>query len=214
MTFILAKIGIFYAAVPKVACTSLKQFFFEMENGFKFRKFSANGRKRSIHYLHRSMLHEDYLTERLDGLYKVAVVREPLSRFLSAYSNRVLHHKELSMHKAGPRLQKLGLEPNPSLSLFVDRYEEYKQANNSIMHHTRPLVDFLGPDAAFFDKLYRMQELPDFEADMNVLAGTDLRIPHLQRGGPRISKDELTPEQISKIEAMFAEDYRAFGVFF
>lgn len=214
MAAILKKQGIFYASVPKVACTSVKEFFFEIENGFQFRMFEASGRKRHIHHFYPALLREQFPEGRIRGLHKVAVVREPVVRFLSAYSNRVRHHHELSMKSAGEALQRLGLEPNPSLGLFVDRIEEYCLAHPSIKHHTQPMVDFLGDDADFYDKVYRMSELKTFEEEMNAVAEMDVRMPHSQRGGPRVTQDALSPAQITKIESLYEKDYEVFGQYF
>ncbi|WP_339109286.1 sulfotransferase family 2 domain-containing protein [Thioclava sp. GXIMD4216] len=214
MTIILPKVGIFYASVPKVACTSVKEFFFKIENGFEFRPFKANGRWSHIHHFYPAIARKNYPEEKISGLRRVTVVRDPVSRFLSAYSNRVIFHKELSKDKAGKSLEELGLQANPDLDTFVDLFDEYRKANVSIHHHTKTLVNFLGDDPSYFHKVYRMNELPDLARDMNEIAETNIEMPHSQKGGPKLSRDALSAAQLAKIEGFYADDYKAFGRYF
>jgi hypothetical protein len=57
MTVILGKHKLSYILVPKVACTSLKAFFFEVENGLPFRDFRTSGRPWWIHQFYPNSRH-------------------------------------------------------------------------------------------------------------------------------------------------------------
>ena len=205
----------FYGSAPKVACTSIKHMFFEFENGLPFKPYTINGKKMHIHNAaYKGLLREKYPEARIADFHRVTLVRDPVKRFLSAYGNRVMFHKELSKKKSGAKLKALGLAPNPDLGLFIDRLEEYTKAHYSIYHHTRPMSDFLGQDAAYFSKIYPMEELSQFVSDARDHLGAELSIGHRQTDGPKFSVADLTAGQISKIKSFYAADYAAFGAYF
>lgn len=211
MSVILAKHKLFYASVPKVACTSIKHMFFEFENGRPFTPYIANGQNRNIHNaVYKGLFREKYPEKRIANSHRVALVRDPISRFLSAYSNRVVFHKELSRDKAGPKLKALGLTPNPELDQFIDQLDDYCQAHGSILHHTRPMVDFLGKDPAYFSRLYAFSELSQFVSDMSEHLKTELTLGHKQSGGPKLSRDLLSAAQLQKLEARYKDDFATF----
>jgi hypothetical protein len=212
MCVILGKHKFFYGSVPKVACTSIKHMFFEFENNFPFKPYTINGRKMHIHNAaYKGLLREKYPDARIADFHRVTLVRDPVKRFLSAYANRVVFHKELSAKKSKAKLDALGLISDPDLGLFVEHLAEYTKAHYSIYHHTRPISDFLGQDAAYFSKIYPMEELSQFVSDASNHLGAELSIGHRQTGGPKISAADLTAGQISKIKDFYAADYVAFG---
>ena len=215
MSVVLDNYRIFYAAVPKIGCTSIKNAFFELENGFPFQNYVANGRERHIHNAgYETWLRDRYPEQRIADYYRIAFVRDPIGRFISAYSNRVLYHQELSEKKAGPALKKLGLSPTPELGLFVDRYEEYMQAHPSIWHHTRPMVDYLGRDSGYFSRIYVLSEMDTFAEDISNRIGKPFTVGRMQRGGQGHKPDDLTWQQRRKLKKFYKADIKVFGKFF
>ena len=215
MTVILGKHKIFYAAVPKVACTSLKRAFFELENGFPFQPYVANGMERHIHNsAYASRLFQEHPAKHRTDLWRICFVRDPIARLLSAYSNRVLHHNELSEQAAGAKLDALGLAPRPDLETFVDNLADYQKAHPSIWHHTRRAISFLGTDLNYYSRIYTLSEMKAFEADIEVRTGTKMTVGHEQTGGKKFRADDLSSKALKKLRAFYAEDYKIYGDYF
>ncbi|GAA6165446.1 hypothetical protein NBRC116590_31500 [Pelagimonas sp. KU-00592-HH] len=215
MSVILDDQKVFYASVPKVACTSLRRMFFEFENGFEFRPFKVNGKQIFIHNVaYKGLLRENFPEKRIADFHRVTLVRDPIQRLLSAFGNRVVHHKELSKSAAGANLKKLDLAPNPDLDLFIEKFDDYRQAHPSISHHTRPIVDILGDDPDYFAKIYPLHDIKQFVADMSERLGAELNLGRSQTGGPKFKVDDLTAGQIEKLKTFYAKDYEIFGEFF
>jgi hypothetical protein len=211
MAAILVRHGLFYGAVPKVACTSLKEMFFLLENGFAFRPYLANGAWRHVHNaVYRTLRREHYPEARIAGMHRIAVVRDPVARVLSAYGNRVVHHRELSAAAAGEALGARGLEPDPPLDLFLDRFEDYRAASEPIHYHTMPMVRFLGPDPGYFHRIYGMGALDRLVADVSERTGTALTLGRSQTEGPKFAPGDLTAAQIARLETFYRRDYRVF----
>lgn len=211
MTVILAEHKLSYVPVPKVACTSLKAMFFEIENGFAFQPFSTSGRKWWIHDFFRSIPFSDQPTEKMADHVRMAVVRDPVKRLLSCYGNRVVHHQELSKHKAFKQLSEADLPFSPDLSTFVRLLPRYYAAVRSIRHHAMPMVDYLGRDPQFYTHLYRIEETADMARDVERITGKKATLAHRQNGGPKIGVDALSEEEIALLKDFYAEDYAVFG---
>jgi hypothetical protein len=214
MTVILDQHSLTYVAVPKVACTSIKTMLFEVENGFAFQPFHANGRGFYIHNFYPSIEFGMLPQARVADHARLAVVRDPMHRVLSCYSNRVKAYGELSVAKAGPKLAAAGLPPDPELSTFIAHLDGYCAAVPDIRHHAQPQIDFLGPDAGFYTRLYNLHTLDRFVEDVIAITGRTLALERLQTLGPKISPDVLTPEQRGAIAARYAADYETFGAWF
>jgi len=215
MSVILNQYKLFYAAVPKVGCTSLKGMFFKLENDRAFVPYTVNGQSKNVHNMgYRTMLRDTYPEWRIRDFHRVALVRDPIKRFLSAYSNRVLHHKELSQKLAGDKLTALNLQPDPELDLFVERFEDYLQTHPSILHHTRPMVDYLGADTGYFSKLYPLQDMDQFARDISERTGKELAVGHEQTGGRKFKPSDLSEAHTRKLKDYYEADYRVFGDYF
>lgn len=214
MTVHLDKYGISYFSVPKCACSSLKHWFFEIENGFEFRTYRANGEIRHVHNAaYPSRQFNRRLRKRAAGNWRFAVVRDPVQRLLSCYGNRVVQLRELGELKvAGRRRRNLMLDPD--LHTFVAHLGDYRRLSPSIAHHTRRLTFFLGKRPAWFDRIYDISELPTMIADVAERVGEVPELRRVKSDGAKFTVDMLSDEEIGKIRRFYADDYRIYGPFF
>ncbi|MEG4644244.1 sulfotransferase family 2 domain-containing protein [Paracoccus sp. APAP_BH8] len=210
MAIIIDKINLSYFPVPKVACTSLKHVFYFIENEREFHPSTKNGMVFHIHNYYPSVPFQNNPHDRLRHHHRVCVVRDPIRRFLSSYSNRVCFHKELSEKRLSPNAISAGAEPDPDLEVFVEKLEIYREHSKSIRDHTAPQVSYLGSDKDYYSKIYQMSELDDLVLDLSARAGSDLELPHKQAGGPKISADSLSSNAIEKIKKFYDEDYQSY----
>ncbi|MRX52019.1 hypothetical protein GI374_16700 [Paracoccus sp. S-4012] len=214
MPVILRQHNIAYFPVPKTGCTSLKELFFEVENGWRFKPFRRNGQQYHIHHAYPSVLFSEMRPQRFEGLDRFLIVRDPVARFLSAYSNRVVHHGELSVEYAGNSLMKEGLPYSPSLSEFVTNIAGYRKAVPVIEHHVRPLVDFAGMNAEYYTRIYSISKIGDFAQMVCERTGTDVELRRLQTGGPKITVDALSPKELEVVREIYADDFNVYGSYF
>lgn len=212
VTVWLKEYELFYAAIPKTACTSIKHMFFQIENDRAYAPMNVNGKTKYIHQVYPSLLFEKHPKE-VSDFRKLTIIRDPIKRIISTYGNRVVHHQEISPSKSAWHLKGKGLKHDPSLSEFIDNLDEYRVIP-SINHHVRPIVDFIGTEPGYFDRVYAFNELSDFVADISAIVGKKLTLPRAQTGGPKLSPEDLSAEQIEKIRAYYWQDYEAYGAFF
>ncbi|MAS44954.1 MAG: hypothetical protein CML46_03540 [Rhodobacteraceae bacterium] len=213
MAVILRRHRLLYLPVPKVANTSLKHFFFEIENGRRFENFIVNGVRKHIHTAcYPSRRFRRLALDEVSDLHRIAVVRDPLDRFVSAYNNRVLHHRDMTA-KPG-KLKAAGLDPMPGINEFAARLEDYRAAHVSIRHHTLPMTAFLGEDAGFFHKLYDMRDCDRLAEDvLERVGGPRIELRRMQTGKSPdpARREDLEPANIARIKAFYAKDYATWG---
>lgn len=213
MAIIVDKIKLAYFPAPKVACTSLKLMFYQVENGRSFTRSIINGEVFHVHHHYPAIPFEKNPHERISDLEKVCVVRDPVDRFISSYTNRVIFHGELDKSRLPAKAIAAGAKPRPSLEEYVERIELYRKYSISIRHHTESQVTFYGRDRKYFQKIYGMSDLESFRGDVSDRLGEDVELPHAQSGGPKISKADLSSNATRKIRDMYYEDYEIFKRF-
>lgn len=214
MTVHLPRHKLSYFSVPKVACTSLKLFFFELENGFRFRRFQLNGRTYRVHGFAQS-LQLAKTRDGAEGHTRLTVVRDPWRRILSCYTSKILKNNQLRESDFTPRQKRRGLVVNPTLDQFVEDLDAYRKASFEVRHHTQPLSHFLGRDPAFYDEIYTLGTIPQMIERVAGIAG---EVPQLAHKNPSASFGEAIPQDMldrnkARIEERFAEDLTLYGSF-
>ncbi|WP_157966280.1 sulfotransferase family 2 domain-containing protein [Oceanibium sediminis] len=204
-----------YISVPKNACSSLKKMLFRLEKGRDLQAYTANGALRTVHHVYPSKPYDRWRQQMPAGHWTFAVLRDPLDRLISTYTNKILQLDVLrDMELEAGDLDR-GLTTRPSLPEFVRFLGRYRGLSREIRRHTDPQVTFLGPDPAFFDRLYPMQALPELAEDLEKRTGQTLTLgqnnasTEFRAGLPALSQNER-----AKLEDFYAEDYAAYGALF
>ncbi|GAA5124105.1 sulfotransferase family 2 domain-containing protein [Luteolibacter yonseiensis] len=208
-----SKHSIGYLPLPKVANTSLKHAMFMLENGVRFSS-AATGVPHIHHYYRHNSVEID------KAAFRFVVIRDPIKRFLSAYSNRVIHHRELSEEKVrllADKKKRLKIKPgdfelDPDLSTFIRHLEKYQKIP-SILIHTRPQSSLV-TDLGFFSKVYRIESMDELGDDLSEITNHAVPIRHSQSGGPKIDVSSLAASELEKLRRYYQEDYRLLSRFY
>lgn len=180
---------------PKSGGTSLRAFLFHAENGFPFRDYSVQGTRVDANMLAANFRFNRVDHEELKPFRRFALVRDPVARFLSGYSNRVLHYRELSIEAAGRDLLREGLPPDPDIATFVENYIGYLSCSRPMARHFLKQQKFIGADAGYFERIFRLEQLDDLVTFVNSECGREAKMPRLQTGGPKLDFFAL-PEDV------------------
>jgi hypothetical protein len=190
------KLRIIYYPVPKNGGTSLRNLLFRLESGGDysdpgelFRVFGTSGPFEAVEY---------------PGMDRIAVIRDPVNRFLSAYRSRVVVYREIhrkAMEEAGIPAS---IPEHPSLEDFLTHLDQYRRLIQ-IYRHTNPQTHFLGEDPAYFHRLFRLEDTAALEEFLAVRAGVEVKLPRLRVSGPL---EVPCPDEIhSEIRRIYSTDY-------
>jgi hypothetical protein len=193
-----------YRPIPKVACTSLKEAFFALATG---------GKATAEHLVGAKYIHDYFEARQCDvsgANFKFIVVRDPLARFLSGFTNRVMHHRELSEGylRALRIADQLPLDSfifNPTLAQFVERFELYALVP-TIRHHFLPMADQVA-DLSAFDKVYPLEAMDTLCADISRLTGRTFVIPREQQSIAKLRAGDLSKPVRRAILQLCKRDY-------
>ena len=199
-----ARLAFFFS--PKGGGTSLRAYLFHLENGFAFRDYKVQGRQVDANDLVKNTRWKAFDKNSVQGFETFAVIRDPVRRFLSGYSNRVLHYRELSTEKAGETLREMDLPPDPDIDGFVENFHSYKQASRNFRRHFWPQQSFLGPDKGFYTGIYRLENIAALVEDFNARFSFEAEMPRLQAGGPKLKFEDLRARTQERILDLVRSD--------
>lgn len=215
------KVSFGYVPVPKVANTSMKHLMYQLEFGESFFKT----KKRAVDFPSEDFLFpfthiHDYYRKNLcdisEAKFRFVIIRDPIRRFLSAFSNRVEHHGELSEEKVQALSlgkQKKFLKPGfiyePSLSEFIEKLNIFLNVP-SMRVHMSPSMELTGA-LDYYTNVYRIEEISQMEADLSRITGTEIKVGKMQTGGRKIPVSELSERSLNILLDYYREEYASLG---
>lgn len=214
------KLKLYYYDVPKIACTSLKTMFWQIENGILTQDASSavgkstnilqrikNKARGNIHYT------DGYQTYSWQasppppsGFETLTVVRDPILRLHSAWKNKVMH----SVFESRDELLDLtneGLSDNPDFGTFIDHFEHYRDVSRPARVHTHDYTYHLGPKLSYFDHVFKLEKLSELIEFLSARVEQKVIIPHENKTEEPNRSDQLSTEQIEKLLKITEQDY-------
>lgn len=224
------RLGVAFFPIPKNAGTSVRHALYAIEHGKRFVLEEYPTAKQELATLESQgwvtaddfstlfALYPPVLFERLDqrglaGLLKFAIIRHPIDRVLSAYKNRVLFYRELERADFSEYGLPRWLPKQPDINTFI-KYLDYYRKLPALKHHTRHQRVFLGPDLAFFDRIFTMQELPAVAAFLSERAGRPVILEKLRDDGPDLPVSSITRQSRRALAIYYDVDYALLGSYF
>lgn len=205
------KYKITYWPVPKNACTSLKYAFYKLRIGEDF--IPLKFKQKYLYHIHSVFPSRPFKKTQSHATWmKLAVVRNPLDRIVSAYCNRILYHNDLRRHEG--ELHSRGLALQPDFANFIANLEQYRAISKIIKDHTDPQVVFLGEDASYFNLILNVKQLNQLT---EILEIAEFNLPRKQDGGGEYKTEvmaNLNNHSKQKIMDFYQKDYQVFGQFF
>jgi hypothetical protein len=194
------KMVVFFS--PKAGGTSIRDFLFQIENGHALSDITVQGAMLDANSLVKNLIFRRAMRKDYSDYRRFAMVRDPVTRFLSGYSNRVQHYRELSDDVAGDRLKLFKLPADPDLKTFVSNIDDYKRVSRSIDRHFSRQQWFIGDDPDYYERIFRLDRISEFVSAMNSEFGGNATMNRLQTGGDKLEFETLersTRRRILKI---------------
>jgi hypothetical protein len=190
-TTICQKTRTVYFPVPKNGSTSLRHLFFRIDNGFEFKPFNINGVAQDLFWLYRHA--RPFARQAVpEGYSKIAVVRDPLDRFMSNYRYLADDWKAL-------------FNETPDVDGFIARFEEFVKRSVKGRFHLATQSVHLGGDLSYFDKVFRMEKLSEVAEYLAERSGMALQLPWTNRSdAPR---ETVSQASMDRIVSIYRKDY-------
>ena len=193
---------VFYP-VPKNANSSAKYFLVKhcgLENKFKTpidlnnvdqKLFNKNPhQKNDARPTISSFIPSKQKFAKVDADFKVCILREPFSRFISAYSYRVLFRKDPGFFEH-------------SIDMVIKKLKIGKFENK----HFLPQAYFLGKDLNYFNIVCCMNTLNVFEKEINNFFKKKITFPWIETKSSNLN---LSKKQIDELTCIYEDDIQLF----
>ena len=198
-----------YLEIPKNASTSVKSEFLRICDPDVYDVLKSEPTFRYHQYFGRQP--KFWLSSRevkqFPG-YKFTIIRDPIERFYSAFSNRIAGKKEhLSTRRSKAILRKAGLSFEPSINEFAESFEIYASVNAQVRHHFRPQSDFI-IDRSLVDGVFLMTQMEELVKTVNARTGLELHMP--RKNASHRHGNTLDQLAIKKLRSYYNSDYEMF----
>ena len=220
-----------YVATPKVACTSLKWWFADMEGCTDaLRKITDSTETDPDLTIHDGFykvapnvtgLSPDALWKPLtsDDYFRFAVVRNPYKRIFSAWQSKLFLREPLQVTPyINCSFYNQSIKNADDITKAFEGFLEHLVANempNFIDVHWTPQIDLLRPDLINYSKLVRLENSKELGLALSEWLGSEFVDPFAVRNTNE-SLIPYLPELISVrsaelIRLLYARDFSAFG---
>lgn len=225
MAIVSPTLGVVYFDITKIASSSLKILFWEIENGRpypsenKFRRVAQRWRARLLpgDSAKPKSLHNDFdwlKTRPFDpgagageGFHSFTVVRDPMMRLLSAWKDKV-NRRQFAKRPAEIRqLRRVGLPLDPSFGAFIDNFEAYCEISRPARIHSTQYAWHLGQDLSFFDSVHRLEQIDALLMHFSEQLGRPVSLPQSNVARKEHRSSTLTDPQLDRLTEITAPDY-------
>ncbi|NEQ76767.1 MAG: tetratricopeptide repeat protein, partial [Okeania sp. SIO2C9] len=195
-----------YAMIPKCACSTIRATMQWLKNRQDDdSKIISKPKYQSYQY------YAVNIQDVAENYFKFVVVREPIKRFLSAFSNVILFHR--SAFEKSPSLTSAqylsiaNLGINPKINWLIENLELYSEMSNYWSSHIEPQHTFMGNQVKGFDRVFQVECLGELGEKLSEITGIEINLPRLNTGGRKISLAELSEKSMKKLIDFYSRDY-------
>ncbi|MCH2165095.1 MAG: sulfotransferase family protein [Marinovum sp.] len=202
-----------YSPLPKAGCSTVKRMMATVDPTCDLPPQDTWDE----HLWHRLFPTIRYRADRFSkalGYWRICVVRDPLKRLLSVYTNRVVKFRDLhnSANMKRPEYAHLSKDPDPDF--FFSHLQEYRDASSVIKHHILPAELFLGPDLEAYDRVYRTEEMPQLAHDLQKRTGVAVKCARENASAMQLDVHDLKSETVDMLRPRLAREYQYLEKFF
>ncbi|WP_323768955.1 sulfotransferase family 2 domain-containing protein [Antarctobacter sp.] len=193
-----------YVALPKAACSSVKQALATLDPLVHVPKQPDVG---VWHRTYPTSRYSRALWSQYHNYFRFCVVRDPARRLMSCYSDIVIKRRAL---RDSPRVRAAkGLPLMPDPDTFFMRLARYRRKSSIVKHHVLGASIFLGPNLSEdYDRVYRTCQLDELADELTRRTGDLVVMPHANPSGGELSLWDLNGRTIDRLRPILEPEYR------
>mgnify|MGYP001208519889 FL=1 len=134
-----------------------------------------------------------HMFEKINVEFKSCIIRDPVKRFVSAFKNRILFHRDKEFY-------------DHDVDLIIDKLENGLFENK----HFLPQNYWLGDNLNFFNIIGDVSNIENFTKEINNFFDKKISFPKIQTSGKEFIIS-LNIDQIKKIKKIYSNDYDLIG---
>lgn len=180
-----------YMAVPKAGCTSVKTMLATIDPTVDLPPTDSRD-ELMVHSIYPTTRFRPHRWETVEGYYRFTVIRDPIRRLLSTYSNRVVTLGQLT-HSPKIRSGEAGLPSDPDPDFFFQNLLPYMAASSAIKHHCLPIWLFTGTDLSRYERVFRTDQLSELSAELSARSGQELQVERANSSTKPLRFEDLSP---------------------
>ena len=201
-----------YAAVPKAGCSSVKAMLAQIDSSVSL-PASDTITNRIYHALYPTRRFNRWRFRKHRGFFRFTVVRDPLKRLMSVYTNKVVHNKELhNSRNIKNGLVDLPADPDPDF--FFQNLGAYIEAASVIKHHALPTRLFTERDLGGYDIVFRTSEMDDLARTLSERTKRKVKAVRINSSEAKLDYRDLKLRTIDSIRPFLAEEYEHLSGYF
>lgn len=202
---------IVYAALPKAACSSVKAALATLDPNVDISLDAVVADNSYIHTVYKTLKFRPIRWAQFgDGWYRFTVVRDPLKRLLSVYTDRVQGRQELKNSRRLKKQSVLSVDPDPDF--FFQNLQAYMASVSVIHHHAVGARTYIGDDIkANYDRVYKVSELPELAEKLSDISGQTVTIPKANSSKVSLEFESLNSKTQDHLKEYLAQEYTFLG---
>lgn len=194
-----------YAAVPKAGCSSVKAMLAQIDPEVEL----PPDETRNSTFYHGIYQTQRYRKDRFaaqDGDFRFTVVRDPIKRLMSVYTNRVVDLKDLHKSRQLKRQSELTLDPDPDT--FFQNFRDYSRQSSVIRHHILPTALFTGDDLDAYDQVFLTGQMNDVAKMLSERSGKEVVLTKANSSATKLVFSDLQPQTQDALMPYLQDEYR------
>lgn len=185
---------------PKVASTSIKEFCLDLAGGIRLDGGERGNPENRVHkILPNDLFHPDFLSP---GIVPIALIRNPLARFLSLYKDKVESATGF-FAKFWQRLDQSGVSKPANAEDLITRISYFSDVFPGLGRHALPQVRWVGNRPQVFERVFQIDKIEELEHFLSDRLETTVTIPR------RNQSVGLDPHVEARVRALVAHHYSA-----
>ncbi|MDJ0820894.1 MAG: sulfotransferase family 2 domain-containing protein [Paracoccaceae bacterium] len=198
-----------YVPLPKAGCSSVKEALARLDPQVEIPP-EDQITTMTWHSIHPTRRFRAHRIVPLQHYWRFCVVRDPIRRLMSIYTNRVLQHKDVwnsaGVRDGRPGLPKLSRTPDPDT--FYSNLRAYMDASSAIKHHAMSALVFLGPNLQrHYSVVYRTEDMGELAQDLSLRVGHEVTLPRGNRSETKLELESLQGATIDALRPYLEREY-------